>query len=54
MRARYLRRTAISSHPDKHLAYPLVDVDWLLTNLINSNLATLDLQPISSQAIRGH
>ena len=32
-------------------ANPLVDVDWLLANLINSNLTVLDLQPFPGQAI---
>jgi hypothetical protein len=32
-------------------ANPLVDVDWLLANLNNSNLTVLGLQPIPGQAI---
>jgi len=32
-------------------ANPLVEDDWLLANLNNSNLTVLDLQPIPGQAI---
>ena len=32
-------------------ANPLVDVDWSLANLNNSNLTVLDLQPLPGQAI---